>query len=152
MIKSGRFCGAKALDEQGYVLVKAVDHPKANQLGYVREHVVVAERVLEKPLPAGVEVHHFKSRDDNTCLVICQGSAYHKLLHVRQRAYDATGDPRRRKCKFCRQWDLPENMKVRRPKGEGYYYHLKCRAEYEFNRSHRLKGDRNGKSCDSQDG
>ena len=51
-------------------------------------HREIAERVLGKPLPKGVEVHHVdedKSNDSNDNLVICQDRAYHRLLHKRRR-------------------------------------------------------------------
>jgi hypothetical protein len=34
------------------------DHPNAMSNGYVREHIIVAEKALGRYLPEGVQVHH----------------------------------------------------------------------------------------------
>lgn len=92
----------------GYVLVWAPDHPRAASNGYALEHVVIAERVLGKPLPKGAEIHHVNERraeNTNANLVICQDDAYHKLLHTRMRALAACGNPNWRKCLYCKRYD-----------------------------------------------
>jgi len=72
-----------------------------------RDHIIVAEQALGRPLPRGVIVHHFNRqiRDSrNANLVICQDQAYHTLLHARQRVKDAGGNPNTDKiCHRCRQ-------------------------------------------------
>lgn len=96
----------------------------------VLEHVAVAERALGRPLPPGVQVHHVdenKSNNGPGNLVICPDQAYHELLHIRQAAMDATGDPDKRKCKFCKEYDDVANMRPRsteRPNPS--YVHLSC--------------------------
>ena len=60
------------------------------------EHILIAERALGRYLPDGAEIHHVdenKRNNANRNLVICQDSAYHKLLHVRTRVLKAGGDP-----------------------------------------------------------
>ena len=78
-----------------------------------RAHEVIAERALGHALPKGAEVHHFdenKWNNENTNLVICPSRAYHFLLHIRQKAMAAVGNPDWRKCMFCKKWDAPENL------------------------------------------
>jgi hypothetical protein len=80
----------------GYVRVIQHGHPRADSLGHVLEHVLIAERALGKPLPAGADVHHVdenKGNNANANLVICQDRAYHRLLHVRARIVRAGGNP-----------------------------------------------------------
>jgi len=48
------------------------------------------------------------------------------------RAYEATGDPRKRKCPFCKAWDDPENM---RETYNGSHEHPECRNEYNRSRN-----------------
>lgn len=51
---------------QGYILTLKKGHPRADQLGYVREHILVWEETHGKPLPKGWIIHHINGiRDDN---------------------------------------------------------------------------------------
>lgn len=78
-------------------------------IGRVRKliHVLVAERVLGKPLPPGAQVHHVDGdgkNHQNSNLVICQDQEYHSLLHVRARTLRGGGDPNtQRVCGTCKQ-------------------------------------------------
>ena len=90
-------------------------------------HVDVAEKALGKPLPNGAEVHHIDENPSNNApsnLVICPDVAYHKLLHQRQRAFDACGHYGWRKCQFCRQYDDSAHLWTSRKKA----YHRGCAA------------------------
>lgn len=50
--------GGRALDADGYVLVKIPDHPYANNNGYVREHRLAMEKKLGRYLLPEEVVHH----------------------------------------------------------------------------------------------
>lgn len=72
----------------GYILVKKRDHPRAYSSGYVLEHILICEKVLGKPLPLDAVIHHINgNQSDNRHqnLVICQSNAYHLFLHHRAR-------------------------------------------------------------------
>ncbi len=87
----------------GYKRVACHGHPRANRDGYVLEHILIAEKALGKPLPAGCEVHHAAGKGDNSKLVICQDHAYHALLHRRMRVLAAGGIPDADKvCSRCK--------------------------------------------------
>ena len=96
-------------------------------------HVLIAERALGRKLPEKAQGHHVNhirhdNRNDN--LVICEDDAYHKLIHLRERAYLATGNPKSRKCKFCKQWGLDVAIDK-----AGNVYHRTCRKAYRRERS-----------------
>lgn len=109
-----RTAKASIRHSEGYVLLRMPDHPRAHR-GYVYEHVVVAERALGRPLPAGAEVHHI---NENTAdnrpanLVICPDHAYHALLHRRMRALAACGHVDWLRCQHCHEWGAPATMRV----------------------------------------
>ena len=59
--KGGRFKGGG-----GYIYVKQLDHPMANKVGYVFEHILAWEASHGKPLPEGWVIHHLNGiKDDN---------------------------------------------------------------------------------------
>lgn len=104
--------------------------------GYIRHkrgtrpvfaHVEVVENALGKPLPRGAVIHHVDGNglnNSNDNLVVCENRSYHYLLHVRQRAYEATGDPAKRKCPYCKQYDAVENM----VSSQSVFVHTACRV------------------------
>ncbi|MBU1449283.1 HNH endonuclease [Patescibacteria group bacterium] len=50
----------------GYVFIYKPDHPRANKIGYVLEHILVWEQIHNKPLPKSWVIHHLNGiRDDN---------------------------------------------------------------------------------------
>ena len=98
-----------------YVLVYAPTHPKARKTGYVREHLLIVEEVLGKPIPRGARVHHVDSNRTNnkhSNLVLCQDDKYHHLLHMRQRAIEAGHPPNWRKCWICKSWGDPKDFYI----------------------------------------
>lgn len=111
------------------------EHPNSDKAGKIDEHRLIASKAIGKPLKTGVVVHHHNGGFRGGELVICENNAYHKLLHVRQRAYEATGDSHKRKCSFCKEWDDIKNMRpINRPSRETIYEHRKCRRSYSRER------------------
>ncbi|MFZ3014346.1 MAG: hypothetical protein WA045_11635, partial [Nitrospira sp.] len=69
----------------GYVYLYCPDHPNADTEGYVAEHVMIASRVLGRPMKRGEHVHHancVRSDNKNSNFVICSAS-FHRILHAR---------------------------------------------------------------------
>lgn len=132
-------------NELGYVLVACSGHSRADRAGYVREHLLIAERVLGRPLPRDVEVHHVDMDPGNNAnrnLVICQDHGYHGLLHQRQHALDACGDANAMLCQFCQNYDRPGNMIVRsraRRRNGRFAFHAECQRKDARSRYHAAK-------------
>ena len=74
---------------------------------HIGEHVLIAEAVLGKKLPAGAIIHHVDGNKSNNCknnLVICQDQEYHCLLHSRTNSLSGCGDVNKRLCSVCKEW------------------------------------------------
>lgn len=102
------------------------------------EHQRVAEKALGKSLPSKAEVHHVdedKRNNASNNLVICPDHAYHRLLHQRAAAFDASGDASARKCVYCGQWDSVSNLRINK---QNSARHLKCHADYHAARRQRI--------------
>lgn len=118
----------------GYTLIMSKDHPRANRDGYVMEHILVAEKAVGCYLPDGVEVHHVNgAKSDNSTknLVICQDHQYHLLLHYRQKAILACGNPNALHCKFCKTWGVDGFIYL---KSSRSYAHRSCENSNQIER------------------
>jgi hypothetical protein len=79
------------------------------------DHVRIAEKALGRPLPREAVVHHAdedRSNNANSNLVICPNRAYHNLLHRRLDALKACGDPNKRRCEVCKQFDDVSALRI----------------------------------------
>lgn len=135
--KNPHWKGGRYLNHSGYVMIYLPEHKRAMTNGYVREHLVIAEKAIGRELPSGVQVHHAGKSSDNSQLVICQNQEFHKLLHIREKALSECGDANKRKCKFCHKYDHVENLhckRIKRKKGGWNIYHMECVRAYDRKR------------------
>ncbi len=99
-----------------------------------REAIAIAETTLGKPLPIGAEVHHVDENPLNNKpqnLVICEDRTYHWLLHQRARALKACGHADWLKCRICKKYDDPTNLKIQERQTAGTnIYHQNCISQY----------------------
>ncbi len=76
-------------------------------------HQIIAEDAVGRDLPPPIVIHHVDGNGKNNCpsnLVVCPNHEYHMLLHKRERALDACGNPDYRKCDQCGEYDDPKKM------------------------------------------
>ena len=130
--KNHSWKGGKIRDKDDRQLIYTPNHHKKKKCKYVYQSILIAEKVLGKPLPKGAMVHHAtKIVKIDRDLVICENSAYHNLLHQRIRSYEACGNPSWRKCRFCKEYDALENLYINN--GDGH--HRKCMNKYQRERN-----------------
>lgn len=68
----------------GYPAVYDPSHPRAKSNGYVREHILVAEKMLGRPLEDGEVVHHIdfdKENNDPQNLMVFPNNTEHMRYH-----------------------------------------------------------------------
>mgnify|MGYP001581676878 CR=1 FL=1 len=125
--------GGRNINNSGYIEIKTDFHHRVTNRGYVLEHILIAEKILGKPLSPKSMIHHIdedKTNNTRSNLVICEDIAYHKLLHRRMRAYKACGHANWRKCGICHQYDSTDNLsRVSMPKQSPY--HKSCAVKYQ---------------------
>ena len=65
--KNPAWSGGRYIEpKKGYVMIRKPDHHRARQNGYVLEHILVMEKVLNRELKKGEEIHHRNGdRTDN---------------------------------------------------------------------------------------
>ena len=112
------------------VLKQQPDHPKANK-GYVLQYVLIVEKILGRYLRDKEIVHHVDgnpTNDKNSNLVVCENQKYHIFLHMRTRALKACGHANWIKCTYCKKYDNPDNMYIRKDRPEGW--HQECSSNH----------------------
>lgn len=75
--------GGKKKSGGGYLAIKTPQHPRANKDSYVLEHILVWERVHNKPLPKGWVIHHLngiKSDNQPRNLIALPYTKHHSAL------------------------------------------------------------------------
>jgi len=85
--KNGMWRGGRTITKSGYVLIRVgKQHHLADIRGYAYEHRLVAEKILGRRLKPGEQVHHEKSRSENTpCyLKIAKSIAQHREFEGRR--------------------------------------------------------------------
>lgn len=137
--ETSRWNGGRTIHQSGYLCVRTPCHPRASNSGYVFEHILVAEKALGRYLPPKAVVHHANEKKDdnrNCNLVICENEAYHRLLHQRARAYQATGSIHGVRCYLCGTWGTPEDIPGKRG---GSRFHETCGKAFEKEQSRKRR-------------
>lgn len=113
----------------GYVFVYNPSHPKANNAGYVREHILVMEKHLGRYLSPEEVVHHidFNRKNNDLCNLLLMTRSSHATLHAtilaNQLGYHSSHERVCRECGgktsrygvLCKQCSLKKQTKIRLP-------------------------------------
>ncbi|MEO5367464.1 MAG: HNH endonuclease [Magnetococcus sp. WYHC-3] len=113
------------------------DHKRARKRQYVKEEILIVEKLLGKSLNNQVVIHHINNDgldNRNSNLVVCENDGYHHTLHRRTKAYFACGNASWRKCNYCNKWDDPSMLYIN-PKGNAVH-HRACYNQYRNNYNH----------------
>lgn len=79
--------------KNGYKLVIKKGHPRANDHGYVREHILVMEEKLGRLIPKGESIHHIdgvKTNNHPDNLQLFTSHTEHLLHHWRENSLRKT--------------------------------------------------------------
>jgi hypothetical protein len=140
--------GGMYINKYGHPRILMPEHPRADPKGYLSEHILIAEKAFGGPLPPKAVVHHHTLDQ----LVVCENQAYHLFLHVRSRAYNATGNPDHRKCCYCKKWEDPLLLRYRVKSHftpiryeTTIFFHEECRKEYALNGRNKDRDRENSK-------
>ena len=131
----------------GYLEQYCPNHPRCTKKRpYVRQHILIVEKVLGRFLKLTEQVHHIDSiglNNKNKNLIVCENQAYHSLIHKRERALQQCGNANWIKCGYCGEWDNKKNLYIR-PNGKTGF-HRKCQNGYKrrkYENSERRLGDK----------
>ena len=97
--KNPAWRGGRVIDKQGYILVYCPDHPHANNQGKVREHRLIAEKILGRYLLPTEVVHHIDDDPQNNShdnLLLFQNNAAHLAATLKGKCPKWTEDGKRR--------------------------------------------------------
>jgi DNA-binding CsgD family transcriptional regulator len=110
--KNQNWRGGRLIDQDGYVLVKAKDHPNADRHGYVRLHRLVMEEKLGRLLDPQEVVHHVdgdRQNNEPENLVLFDNNGLH-LQHEWQ-------DPAWREHQSAIRRGVPSRRRIREESG-----------------------------------
>lgn len=140
-VRAPRWKGGQTISA-GYVLVSTPGHPRGRgRANYVALHVLIAERVLGRPLPLSAEVHHVdedRANNAHANLVICEDHAFHLLLHRRARALAACGDANALRCHICQSYD--RQSEIVSYTGGRHTWHRSCAKQKNRQRADARRG------------
>ena len=96
-----RWNKGRTINGNGYVMISAPDHPRADKYGYVYEHILVLEKVMGRPILRTEAIHHLdgnKSNNDPKNLVLFATMGMHTKFHqwLRKQRWRDKGEEKRK--------------------------------------------------------
>lgn len=124
----------RTFHQLGYPLTYMPGHPRADSKGYVREHILVMEKSLGRPILKSEAIHHIDGDVTNYSiynLILFQSNVAHKSYHARHRAFAECGHYDWYKCTHCKTYDKRENLYFP-PGSESDGRHRECFNKYQL--------------------
>ena len=84
------------------------------------EHAAIFFKILGRRMRKGECMHHIdenKANNSHDNLVICPSESYHRLLHYRANAMEATGSADAIYCRYCKKFEADLTLMHSRPMG-----------------------------------
>lgn len=122
------------IENYGYIMIFQDDHPRANNFGYVYEHILVMEKSLGRNILPTEAIHHIDGNPKNNAiwnLMLFATNAMHSAFHYRLKAFEKCGHYEWRSCVYCHQWSDPKDMVNN---GAKSMCHAVCRRDYQRER------------------
>lgn len=85
--KNPNWIGGRFIDKDGYILIRKLDHPFHNGIGYVREHRLEYEKHFKCIILPWIDVHHINGdKQDNRIenLQLYRHDEHTRLFHYRK--------------------------------------------------------------------
>jgi hypothetical protein len=117
----------------GYVLIYKPEHLRSNKNGYVFEHILVMERILNRSLLPGETTHHIdenKGNNEPGNLILFSTPGSHISYHNRLQAFKMCGYWDWLRCPICKQYDDPQNISIYNKGGYISGRHSNCFNNY----------------------
>lgn len=110
-------------------------HPNAWADGRIYTHVLVMSQKIGRALVDEEQVHHIDENRSNNHpdnLMLFANAKEHLAHHAQERAFAACGERFFMKCRYCKDYDDPVNMKVySNANGSAQAHHKSCAIEYQ---------------------
>ncbi len=91
--KGPNWKGGEYTNDQGYIMIRKPNHPKATSNGYIRKHRMIMENFLGRILASDEIVHHINGdlKDNSIKNLQVISQSFHMSQHYKEREINSKG-------------------------------------------------------------